>query len=88
MDGASDTLQTKDGALYAGEHRVLKGWESFSGWYWFGVEESEPGFWYGFVQGFEEEWGYFSAEEMAPLIKSNQVWPIKACDLPYAGRRS
>jgi hypothetical protein len=77
----------EDGKLYAGEHLVKVGYESFSGWYWFGVEEVEPGYWYGFVQGFEEEWGYFTTGEMRPLIKVGRIWPIKACDLPYAGRR-
>jgi len=35
------SLETKGGKLYAGEHEVLKGWESFSGWYWFAVEKVE-----------------------------------------------
>lgn len=34
-------LHTMNGKLYAGEHEVLKGWESFSGWYWFAVEKVE-----------------------------------------------
>jgi len=80
-------LHTKDGKLYAGDHPVLKGWESFSGMYWFGTEEVEPGYWFGYVQGQESEWGYFSTDEMAPLIKACQIWPIKPQDLPYAGRR-
>jgi hypothetical protein len=87
MEGKRDGLHSRDGVLYAGEHKVLKGWESFSGWYWFGTEETEPGLWFGFVQGFEEEWGYFSMEEMQPLIRQGKIWPIKACDLPHAGRR-
>ena len=80
-------LHAEGDQLFAGVHPVLVGFESFSGWYWFGVEEAEPGYWFGFVQGFEEEWGYFSTAEMLPLIAKGQVWPIKACDLPYAGRR-
>jgi hypothetical protein len=79
-------LRTINGALYAGEQRVLKGWESFTGWYWFGVEEVEPGYWFGFVQGQEEEWGYFDVNEIKGL--GNLAWPIKECDLPYAGRRT
>lgn len=82
-------LTQREGNLYAGEHRVLKGWESFSGWFWFGTEQvkGEPGVWFGFVQGFENEWGYFSMEEMRPLIERGAIWPIKPYDLPYAGRR-
>jgi len=34
-------LETKNGELYAGERKVLKGWESFSGWFWFAVEKIE-----------------------------------------------
>jgi hypothetical protein len=81
-------LRTINGELYAGVHKVLRGWESYSGMYWFGTEEVEPGYWFGYVQGAEEEWGYFTEAEMAPLIKAGQMWPIKKCDLPYAGRRN
>lgn len=34
-------LHTVNGELYVGECKVLKGWESFSGWYWFAVEKVE-----------------------------------------------
>ena len=97
-------LRTINGELYAGEHKVLRGWESFSGWYWFGVEVAEERrvadgagsvmpdgsvvddvIFFGYVQGFENEWGYFSEAELNSL--PGQVWPIKECDLPYAGRR-
>ena len=39
----------------------------------------------GIVQGFEEELGYFSEDELKSL--SPKVWQIKKIDLPYAGRR-
>ncbi len=65
-------------------HKVIKGWESFTGWYWFAFEEVEPGLYFGLVQGFEEELGYFSEKE----LKSNRsIWEIEKRDLPYAGRR-
>ena len=92
--------------LYVFGRKVLKAWESFSGWYWFATEKVEERkvsegsgsvmadgsvvddvIWFGYVQGFEEEWGDFSEAELRPLIKAWQVWPIKACDLPSAGRR-
>jgi len=79
-------LTTKDGKLYADDKPVLKGWESYSGWYWFGVEEMEPGLWFGFVQGLEEEWGDFYVPEILSL-GPYVAWPIKPCDLPSAGRR-
>lgn len=96
------TFTTKDGELYIDGKKVLKGWESFSGWYWFAteiVEEiKEPAdsdssmttdvLYFGFVQGFEEEWGNFSLAEMQPLIDQGKIWEIKPQDLPFAGRRS
>ena len=80
---------------------VLKGWESFTGWYWFATEfiqhqDSDLGdgrviehdaIWYGFVQGLEEEWSDFSQGEIESLGRYH-VWPIKTRDLPHAGRRS
>ena len=65
-------------------YKVLKGWESMTGWYWFATELNDDGVHFGFVQGFEEEFGYFSEEE---LKSSPMVWEIKKIDLPYAGRR-
>jgi len=84
--------------LYIDGKKVLRGWESFSGWYWFATEESHKQdsmiegkvypndtIYFGFVQGFEEEWGYFSKAELERL--RSKVWEIKKCDMPYAGRR-
>lgn len=91
---------SKGDKLFIDDKEVLKGWESFSGWYWFGVEidhtqnsmlpsgtVDNDKIWFGFVQGLEEEWGYFSQGEIESMGKY-KVWPIKAIDLPHAGRRS
>ena len=97
-------LHTVNGELYAGPHKVLQGWESFTGWYWFAVEKVEERrvadgsgsvladgsvvddtIWFGLIQAFDEEWGEFSEAEIHSL--GNMAWPIKAQDLPYAGRR-
>ena len=78
-------LENRDGKLYAGDKEVIKGWESFSGWYWFATELNNDGNHFGFVQGYEDEWGYFSQQELESL--GNRVWEIKEIDLPYAGRR-
>ena len=78
-------LNSKEGKLYVGDKEVLKGWESFSGWYWFATELNNDGYHFGLVQGFEEELGYFSEDELKSL--SHKVWQIKKIDLPYAGRR-
>ncbi|MGA2585478.1 MAG: hypothetical protein ABSF88_00410 [Candidatus Aminicenantales bacterium] len=95
---------TEDGGLEIDGRKVLKAWESFSGWYLFGFEIAEtrtPGkdgggsmidgrevpdvIWFGLVQGFEEELGYFSEAELKAAAP--RVWQIKPRDLPYAGRK-
>ena len=92
-------LETRADGLYIDGKKVLKGWESFTGWYWFGIEidssqdsiingtvvEGDP-IWFGYVQGLEEEYGYFSQGEIESLGKY-KVWRIKTIDLPHAGRR-
>ena len=103
-------LKTINDQLYVGSYderytllgvipiKVIKGWESYSGWYWFATEKfvQPPGHLYsglvpdlysGLVQGHEEEFGSWSMQELAPLIVSNKVWEIKSIDLPHAGRR-
>jgi hypothetical protein len=84
-------LSTRDGKLFAGDKEVIKGYESFSGWYWFATElvedyEGHP-LYFGYVQGFENEWGSFWMGELQPLIDEMKVWEIKPQDLPHAGRR-
>lgn len=32
-------LETRTDGLYIDGRKILKGWESFTGWYWFGVED-------------------------------------------------
>ena len=91
-------FETKGEDLYIDGKKVLKGFESFSGWYWFATEEAykqdsvidgrvykDDTIWHGLVQGQEEEWGYFSQAEIECL--KPRTWEIKKADLPYAGRR-
>ena len=91
--GAYDEGRTELGIIPI---KVIKGWESFSGWYWFATEKfvQPPGedgpqlhLYSGLVQGHEEEFGSWSMQELAPLIVRNKVWEIKSIDLPHAGRR-
>jgi hypothetical protein len=63
---------------------ILRAWESFSGWYWFAVEEVEPGYFFGFVVGTCPEWGYFSEREIMSLAPF--VWEIKGRDIPYMNK--
>lgn len=89
---------TTDGkALFIDGKKVIKGWESFTGWFWFATEKSHEQeslidgegvndlIWYGFVQGFEEEWGYFSQAEIESV--GLKAWRIPNKNLPYSGRR-
>lgn len=70
-----------------------------TGWYWFALEDTGQQdsiidgkvvegdtIWWGLVQGFESEFGYFSQAEIESLGKF-KVWRIKPQDLPHAGRR-
>ena len=85
-------LETREDGLYVGDNKVIKGWESFSGWYWFATELEEEDYgghplWFGFVQGFADEYGTIWEGELKPLIEQGRVWEIKEIDLPHAGRR-
>lgn len=42
--------------------------------------------WFGYVQGFEEEWGCFSQAEIESLRP--KTWEIPKKNLPYSGRRN
>ena len=91
-------FEDRNGKLYIDSKEVLKGWESWTGWYWFATERVQTQdsiiagktflndtVFYGLVQGYEEEWGNFSESELKGL--SPKVWEIPAGNLPYAGRR-
>ena len=91
-------FEVRGGELFIDGQRVLRAWESLSGWYWFATEKAHTQdsvingrvirndqIWFGFVQGFEEEWGYFSEGELESL--KPKVWEIRKSDLPFAGRR-
>lgn len=97
----NNKFEVRDDDLYIGGKKILAGWESFTGWFWFGVERTRiqdsiisfdpevviegDQIWFGFVQGFEEEWGDFSQGEIESLFP--KTWRIKDVDLPHAGRR-
>jgi len=93
-------IHEDDGNLVVENHLVIAGYESFTGWYWFATEEADRQcsiindkeypddiIYFGFVQGYENELGYFSKAEIESMIPSLKVWKIKEHDLPYAGRR-
>ena len=86
--------------LFINGKKVLKAWESFSGWYWFATEkiqnqDSDMGngtvikndtIWFGLVQGTEEEWGDFSQGELEALGKM-KVWEIPKSNWSWSGRK-
>ena len=92
-------FEEKNGKLSIDGKEVLKGWESFSGWYWFATEKSHTQdsviggkvykndtIWFGFVQGHFEEWGYFSEAELKSLAP--KIWEIPKKNLQWSGKRS
>jgi len=91
-------FDTKGKHLYIDGKKVLHGWESFSGWYWFATEKagkqmSDMGdgkpvkdtIYFGLVQGLGEERGPFSQAEIERLRP--KTWEIPKKNLPYSGRR-
>jgi hypothetical protein len=84
--------------MYTSTYPVIKGYESFTGWFWFATEAEvipasdtisgkDETQYFGLVQGQEEELGYFAECELNELIADGMVWEILPQDLPYAGRR-
>ena len=80
-------FEIKENELYIDGKRVLNAWELFSGWYWFSTEKagkqmSDFGngkpvpdtICFGYVQGLDEEWGYFSQAEIERL--KPKTWQI------------
>ncbi|MBI4488390.1 MAG: hypothetical protein HY694_04845 [Deltaproteobacteria bacterium] len=91
-------FEERNGRLYIDGREVIRGFESWNGWYWFAVEKVQTQdtviggkvyrndtIYSGLVQGHEEEWGDFSEAELKSLYP--KVWEIRARDLPYAGRK-
>ncbi len=92
-------FEAKEKELYIDGQKVIRGWESWNGWYWFATEEAYKQdsilpdgrkvkgdvIYFGLVQGIEEEWGYFSKAEIESL--KPKTWEIPKKALPYSGRR-
>ena len=92
-------FEAKENELYIDGKKVLRAWESWTGWYWFATEKvgeqmSDFGdgkgipdtIWFGYVQGLEDEWGYFSQAEIERL--NPFAWEIPKKNLTYSGRRN
>jgi len=71
-----DQLTIKDNKLCVGGYEVMKAWKSPNmqskdgkGWRWFGTKietkrGGEPFIWYGYVIGFDNEWGTWYQTDM------------------------
>jgi hypothetical protein len=79
-------FETKDKELYIDNKKVIKGWESFTGWYWFATEEAYkqdsilPN-----GKEIPNDTIYFSKGELESL--KPKIWEIPTKALYYSGRR-
>jgi hypothetical protein len=72
MELLPDELRAQLPPLYAQEHEedkmvYLKFFSPYSNWTWYvteGGQEEDDFIFFGFVIGFEREWGYFSLDEL------------------------
>ena len=92
-------FKSENGTLFIDGKEVVKGWESYSGWYWFAIELDtiqdsvladgkiikDDKIYYGYVQGTYEEWGFFSEGELKSL--GPRIWEIPKRNLGWSGRR-
>lgn len=91
-------FESRGNDLYIDGKKVIKGYESFFGWYWFATDivqkqdtlldgkvHKDDTIYHGFVQGLEEEWGDFSKAELESL--KGKIWEIPKNTLVYSGRR-
>ncbi len=87
--------------LYIDNKKVIRGWQSYNGMYWFATIDAArqtttlPGgkkvpndtIYYGYVQAKDEEWTYFSKAHLENLKPTGKLWEIPKRSLPYSGRR-
>lgn len=91
--GKTSTLYLR---AFGKDVKVIGMWESFHGWYWFATEKCEKQdsvmedgsiyygdqMYFGFVQGFEEEWGYFTESQ----LKRTSIWKVPKTNWTFSGR--
>ena len=69
---------------------VVKFFTPDSNWTWYAVEFDGEDLFFGLVDGFEKEWGYFSLRELEtekgplglPIERDRYFGPIKIKDIP------
>ena len=78
-------------ALYATEHEKdpvaqVKFFSPWNGWTWYATEFDGKDLFFGLVQGFEKEWGYFSLSELESVRGPGGV-PAVERDLYFEPQR-
>ena len=68
---------------------IAKYFTPWSNWTWYATEfDEESGLFFGLVDGFEREWGYFSLEEMMSIRSGRPLPGLRIeRDLHFEGRR-
>ena len=93
MQLLTDELRAQLPALYAQEHEkdkmvYIKFFSPFSNWTWYvteGSQEEDDFIFFGYVIGFEKEWGYFSLNELQSTLV--QGVPAVERDLHFTPKR-
>lgn len=68
----TEELRWKLPPLYGTEHAPdvmaqVKYFTPWTNWTWYGVEFDGEDLFFGYVEGFEKEWGYFSLSELEAI---------------------
>ena len=58
-------LDSTDGGRFDDRLLVAKFFCPYNGWRWYAVEFDGSDIFFGYVEGFEKEWGYFSFRELS-----------------------
>jgi hypothetical protein len=58
-------LDSTDGSSFDNRLLVVKFFCPYNGWRWYAVEFDGSDIFFGYVEGFEKEWGYFSFHELS-----------------------
>ena len=90
-------IERGDNSMKINGKNVIKIWESFSGWYWYAIEDQgsytgvgmdgknvQAHAWYGYVQGMENEWGTWDSNE----LERAGVWTVPKSNWGWTGKES
>ena len=58
----------------------VKFFSPYNGWRWYAVEFDGEDTFFGFVEGFEKEWGYFSYRELTEVTVLFGKWSVPAVE--------